>query len=189
MPMPDLIKDMSRLSLDEIAQIAANAHLPPVMKWDPPLTGSSHIRITRDGRWFHQGNLIGRENLVRLFAAILRREDDGTYMLVTPHEKQSVEVEDVPFIALEVKAEGQGPARQLAFRTSIGDMVVAGTEHPLRFDAIEGEPAPYILVRKGLEARIARPVFYELAEMAIEEDATPPGLWSDGSFFSMAALL
>ncbi len=189
MPMPDLIKDMSRLSLDEIGQLAAEAHLPPVNAWDPPLTGPSHVRIARDGRWFHRGDLIIRENLIRLFATILRREADGGYMLVTPQEKQSVEVEDAPFIAVEVRTEGEGHGRSLAFRTTLGEMVVAGPAHPIRFDAVEGEPAPYIAVRDGLEARIVRPVFYELAELALVEDASPLGLWSGGAFFSMAALV
>jgi uncharacterized protein len=189
MPMPDLIKDMSRLSLAEIGQYASDANLPPVDMWDPPFTGPSHVRIAQDGRWFHKGDLIIRENLVRLFASILRREADGGFMLVTPIEKQSVDVEDAPFIAIEVRSEGEGTARKLAFRTTIGDMVIADAEHHLRFESLADGPAPYILIRAGLEARIVRPVFYELAELALAEDAKPLGLWSHGSFFSMANLL
>jgi uncharacterized protein len=189
MPMPDLIKDMTHLSLAEIVQCVSDTHLPPVDKWDSPFTGPSHVRIARDGRWYHQGDLIARENLVRLFATLLRKEPDGSYMLVTPVEKQSVDVEDAPFIAVEVRSEGQGQGRSLAFRTTTGDMIIAGADHPLRFELVADSPAPYILVRTGLEARIARPVFYELVEMALADDAKPLGLWSSGTFFSMATLL
>lgn len=189
MPMPELAKDLSRLSLDQIAQMAADTKLPPVDRWDPPLSGDSLIRIARDGRWYHDGGLIERENLVRLFATILRREADGGYVLVTPVEKQSVAVEDAPFMAVEVKSEGTGRGRTLAFRLNVGDMVIADADHPIRFDSREGEPAPYLAVRGGMEARIARAVFYELADLALGEANDPPGLWSGDRFFSMAALL
>lgn len=187
--MPELARDLSRLSLDQIALIAADSKLPPVHLWNPPLGGDSLIRIARDGRWYHDGGLIERETLVRLFATILRREEDGGYVLVTPVEKQSVTVEDTPFIAVEVKSEGAGPDRTLAFRLNVGDMVIAGAEHPLRFATRDGEPAPILAVRGGMEARIGRAAFYALVDMALEEGNDPPGLWSRGSFFSMAGLL
>jgi len=185
--MAELPEDLSRLSLAEIAQMAADRKLPPVESWHPERTGDSAMRIARDGRWFHEGSPIERYNMVRLFSTILRREPDGSHVLVTPAEKLSIEVEDAPFLAVEVKSEGQGRARRLAFRLNTGDMVVAGPEHPLRFDEHDGEPAPYLAVRGGMDARIARAPYYELAELALEEGATPPGLWSDGRFFAMAA--
>jgi hypothetical protein len=115
----------------------------------------------------------------------LRREPDGGFVLVTPVEKLSIEVEDAPFVAVEVKSEGEGEARSLAFRLSTGDVVIAGPEHPLRFVAKEDGPHPYVTVRPGLDALVARTVYYELAELALAEGAQPPGLWSGGVFFAM----
>ena len=107
-------------------------------------------------------------------------------MLVTPAEKLDIAVEDAPFVAVEVKSEGEGESRRLAFRLNTGDLIVAGPDHPLRFEQKPDGPHPYLLVRKGLEALVARPVYYELVNIALDEGATPPGLWSDGRFFPVA---
>jgi len=124
------------------------------------------IRIARDGTWFYRGSLIARLPLVKLFASVLRREADGSYWLVTPAERGRVEVEDAPFLAVELTAEGEGREQQLIFRTNLDDIVTAGPDHPLRTEtAVDGEPSPYILVRDGLEALLARPVFYQLVDL------------------------
>jgi hypothetical protein len=183
-PAPE---DLAGLSLADIARLAAEKRLPPVEQWNPGHCGPSDMRIARDGTWFHQGSPIGRPAMVRLFSTILRREPDGRHVLVTPVEKLDIEVEDAPFLAVELKSEGEGRSRRLAFRLNTGDMVVAGPDHPLRFEAGEDGPHPYLLVRGGLEALVARQVYYELAELALAEGAEPPGLWSDGAFFAMAA--
>ena len=137
------------------------------------LTGDIDIAIARDGTWIHEGGAIRRPALVKLFAGILRREGED-YVLVTPAEKRRIRVEDAPFVAVEVTASGQGAARNLSFRTNVDDHVAAGPEHPIRvaFDASTGEPSPYVLVREGLEALIARPVYYELVAMGelVERD-------------------
>ena len=176
--MPD---DLSQLSLTEIARLAAEHKLPPVHSWQPNHCGDSGMRIARDGTWFHEGRPILRPEMVRLFSTILRREPDGRFVLVTPAEKLDIEVEDSPFLAVEVKSEGFGENRMLAFRLNTGDVVMAGPDHPLRFD---GGPHPCLEVRKGLDALIARPVYYELAELALAESSDRPGLWSDGAFFA-----
>lgn len=178
--------DLSGLSLAEIARLAGEARLPPVESWNPDHCGDSDMRIARDGTWFHQGSPIGRPAMVKLFSTILRREPDGSFVLVTPVEKLSIEVEDAPFVAVEVKSEGEGEGRRLAFRLNTGDLIVAGPDRPLRFDAGPDGPHPYLRVRRGLEALLTRPVYYELANTALEEDGTPPGLWSDGMFFPVA---
>ena len=149
--------------------------LPPVHLWNPPNCGDIDIRIARDGRWFHEGSPIGREALVRLFSTVLRRDPDGVY-LVTPGEKLRITVEDAPFTAVRVDRVGGA----LRFLTNLGDEVEAGPDHPIRVetDAATGEPAPYVNVRGGLEARLSRPVFYELVEMA-ELRPTEP---ADGMF-------
>lgn len=184
--MAESLTDLSGLSLAEIARLAEDAKLPPVASWNPTHCGDSEMRIARDGTWFHQGSPIGRPAMVKLFSTILRREADGTYVLVTPVEKLDIEVEDAPFVAVEVKSEGTGQGRRLAFRLNTGDLVIAGPDHALRFEPKEDGPHPYLLVRDGLEALVTRSVYYELVEAALAEGATPPGLWSDGVFFPVA---
>ena len=145
------------------------------------------MRIARDGTWYHEGSPIGRPAMVRLFSTILRREPDGRHVLVTPVEKLDIDVEDAPFIAVEIKTEGSGQGRTLVFRLNTGDVVIAGPEHSLRVEECEDGPHPYVEVRSGLDALIARPVYYELAELALTEGSEPPGLWSGGTFFPLDA--
>jgi uncharacterized protein len=183
MPMPDTPKDLSPLSLDQIMKLIGEQKKPPVHLWDPPLTQHSEMRILRDGRWLHQGAEIKREAMVRTFASILRREADDSFVLVTPVEKQTIIVEDAPFVAVEVKAEGTGEQQALAFRLNTGALVIAGPDHPLRTAGTMDAPAHYLMVRDGLEARLSRPVYYALADLALDTDADTPGLWSKGQFF------
>jgi hypothetical protein len=183
--MPEAPSDLAALSLEEIARLVAEKKLPPVEKWNPTHCGDSFMRIARDGTWYHEGSPIGRQAMVRLFSTILRREPDGRFVLVTPVEKLDIEVEDAPFTAVELKTEGEGLSRSLAFRLNTGDLVVAGPEHPLRFPTGEDGPHPYLTVRRGLDALVARPVYYELANLALAEGAEPPGLWSSGTYFPM----
>jgi uncharacterized protein len=177
--------DFASLSLAEIARLAEEDRLPPVESWNPEHCGDSEMRIARDGSWFHQGSPIGRAPMVRLFSTILRREPDGRHVLVTPVEKLDIEVEDAPFVAVEMKTEGEGTAMRLAFRLNTGDLVTAGAEHALRFETRDDGPRPYLHVRRGLEALVARPVYYELAQIALDNGSNPPGVWSDGAFFAL----
>ena len=188
MPSPEPPPDLTGLSLADIARLAAEKKLPPVEKWNPSHCGDSEMRIARDGTWFYQGSPIGRAAMVRLFATVLRREPDGRHVLVTPVEKLDIAVEDAAFVAVELKSEGEGRDRSLAFRLNTGDLVVAGPEHALRIEARADGPHPYLHVRGGLEARIARPVYYELAELALAEESEPLGLWSGGAFFPLGAM-
>ena len=153
------------------------------------------IRIARDGTWFHEGAPITRKPLVKLFATVLRRDAEGGYWLQTPAEKGRIAVEDVPFVAVELSVKGEGGGQRLSFRTNLDDWVEAGAGHPLRVaEGRESEgPRPYILVREGLEARILRPVYYQLAELAEPAPPAPGqpagtlGVWSNGMFFVLGA--
>jgi hypothetical protein len=185
MPAPAPPADLSGLGLAEIARLMEERKLPPVEQWNPSHCGDSAMRIARDGTWYHEGGPIGRPAMVRLFSSILRREADGNYVLVTPVEKLDIVVEDAPFVAVELKSEGEGRDRNLAFRLNTGDLVLAGPDHRLRLETREDGPHPYLEVRAGLEARLSRPVYYELAEIALVEGAQPPGLWSKGAFFAL----
>lgn len=177
--------DLAGLSLADVARLAAENRLPPVERWNPPHCGDSGMRIAADGTWYHDGAPITREAMVRLFATILRREPDGSHVLVTPVEKLTIDVEDAPFLAVELKAEGSAEDARLAFRLNIGELVIAGPDHRLRVATGEDGPRPYLHVRGGLEARLVRPVYYELAELALANGSMPPGVWSDGSFFAL----
>ncbi len=159
--------------------------LPPVERWNPAHCGDSLMRIARDGSWTHAGEQIRRPALVRLFSTILRKDDDG-FMLVTPAEKLSIAVEDVPFLAVLMTADGKDQDQTLTFTTNVGDQVIAGPDHPLRFspDAATGAPIPYLHVRGGLEARAARAVYYDLVEQAVVRDRAL-GVWSGGVFFAL----
>lgn len=163
------------------AKQAPGRGLPPVHLWHPEHCGEIDIRIRRDGVWFHEGTPIGREALVRLFSTVLRLDPDG-FHLVTPIEKMKIVVEDAPFIATRVDRDGD----VLRFQTNVGDEVEASAENPIRVevDAGTGEPRPYVHVRRGLEALIARPVFYELVEMAVERDGVM-GVESNGAWFAV----
>lgn len=187
MPSLEPPADLSQLSLADIAHLASEAKSPPVDSWNPAHCGHSRMRIASDGTWFHEGSIIARPAMVRLFASILRREADGGHVLVTPAEKLDIDVDDAAFVAVELKTEGEGRKRSLAFRLNTGDVVVAGPGHGLVFQDHGRGAHPYLAVRGGLEALIARPVFYELAELALAEGADPPGLWSDGVFLSLDA--
>ena len=157
-------------------------------KLSQPVPQEFDIRIAADGSWYHEGGLIGRPALVRLFSTVLRREEDGTYWLVTPVERGRIEVEDAPFIITGTVIEGQGEAQVISFRTNVDDEVTLGRDHPLvmRRPAGGGEDQrPYVLVREGLEALVARPVFYELAEHSVNGPGGLFGVWSNGAFFPL----
>lgn len=174
------------------AEMAAGRRLPPVEKWHPAHCGSINMRIARDGTWFYMGTPINRPAMVRLFSTILRREDDDSYVLVTPVEKMTIIVEDVPFLAVSVERADDGPDQTLTFLTNVGDLVVAGSDHPLRVEeATSGEPRPYLHVRGQLEARLSRNVFYELVDLAYEENVAGRmklGVRSGGVFFPLGSV-
>ena len=159
----------------------------------PPIERELGMRIASDGTWLYQGSPIRRIELVKLFASVLRREADGSHWLVTPVERGRVEVEDAPFVAVELAREGEGSAQRLRARTNLDEWVAIGPLHPLRLRrpagvAEESGPAPYVELRGGLEARLARPVYYELAELAEERPIAGRaclGVWSDGRFFAL----
>lgn len=177
----------SKNGLNALAQAAKQAPgrgLPPVHLWNPAHCGEIDIVIRRDGVWMHEGSPIGRKALVRLFSTVLRKDPDG-YHLVTPVEKMKIRVEDLPFRAVALGREGD----DLIFTTDVGDEVRAGADDAIvvETDPVAGEPAPRIHVRCDLWARIARPVFYELVEMAEEVDGQLI-VRSGGQGFSLGAV-
>ncbi|MTI43590.1 hypothetical protein JM93_02813 [Roseibium hamelinense] len=162
---------------------------PPVELWNPPFCGDLDIRIASDGTWSYLGSAIQRDALVRLFASVLRKDEDGKTYLVTPVEKIGITVEDAPFLGVEMHKDGGGANQMLVLRTNVGDVVEIGGDHPLRFveDPKNGGLKPYVLVRGRLEALLSRPLLYELAELFETADVggtDKTGVWSGGEFFA-----
>ncbi|MEX0285575.1 MAG: DUF1285 domain-containing protein [Paracoccaceae bacterium] len=166
-------------------QVVGARGLPPVEQWNPPFCGDIDMRIARNGMWFYQGSPIQRPELVRLFSSILKREGDR-FFLVTPVEKVGIVVEDAPFVAVDFECSGSAMEQRITFTTHVDDTAVADNDHPIRVerDADTGEPAPYVMIRNGLEALIDRKSFYRLVDLAEHRDGWF-GLWSGGVFFKM----
>lgn len=164
---------------DTLTQLQANKRMPPVQQWQPTHSGKIDIRIDREGAWYHEGTRIQRQPLVDLFATILRREGDD-YFLVTPGEKMQIQVEEAPFLAVDLDVRGEGTGKQLLFTTNVGDYVVAGPSHVITMRA----ERPFLHIRDGLEARIQRSVFYRLVEEGeIQGDCLVVA--SDGESFNL----
>lgn len=174
--------------LQDLLKQTQGSNPAPVERWNPPYCGDIGLSILRDGQWHYQGSSIPRPALVKLFARVLRRDEDGRFFLVTPAEKIDIAVADAPFIAVEMQASGSGRSQSLLFRTNVDDVVQCGPDHPLRF--IAGEPdfglKPYVRVRGRLDALLSRALVYDLVELASEgPEGKGAGIWSDGAFFPL----
>ncbi|MCW2367822.1 DUF1285 domain-containing protein [Sphingobium sp. B11D3D] len=176
----------SDLPIAGVPQDADPARPYPVMDWSPTRCGHSAMRIDAQGRWFHEEREIRRPELVSLFARLLRREPDGRHVLVTPVEMLDIEVEDAPLFAVEMASDGDGQARTLQFRIgATGQWVTADGAHPLGMEENAAGPRPALGLEAGLRARLIRPVYYALADLAIAEGHDPLGLWSGGVFHAL----
>ena len=160
--------ELAGLSLAEIAKAVEERKLPPVERWEPALTVDSEMRIAADGTWFHQGSPITRPAMVRAFASLLLRDGEGAYWLMTPQARYAIEVEDAPFIATDMRADGDA----LAFRLNTDELVLAGPDHPLRASGDPETPSIYLAVRRGCEAKLDRSTWLQLAEHALTEDGS-----------------
>jgi hypothetical protein len=169
---------------------AAGKGPPPVERWNPPFCGDLDMRIAADGTWFYLKTPIGRLPLVKLFASVLKREGDK-YFLVTPVEKCGIQVDDAPFLAVELAVEESASGRVLSFRTNVDDWVQCGPSHALRFEpeAATGGLKPYLHVRRDLWAKVTRRLFFDLVELGEEREVEGRamfGVVSMGVFFPMA---
>ncbi len=161
----------------------------------PENCGDLGIRIDRAGRWYYHGSPIRRQEMVCLFASMLSRREDGGFWLVTADEMGRIEVEDAPFLAVEMFACGSGRDMVVSFRTNVDEVVTVDAGHPLRmaWDAETERPVLYVHLRDGIEARLTGPVYSELISQAFEEtgvedgvgDDGQYGLWSSGIFFPL----
>ena len=167
---------------EELKDLQATKKLPPVDLWQPERIGEIDIRIDRDGCWHHDGRLIERTAIAKVFSTILRLDEDN-YYLVTPQEKLKIEVEDVPFLVTDAQTRGAGESLEIVVSTSMDDHVVISSEHPL---IMRGD-APYVDIRTGLLGRISRSVYYYLVELG-QEEASTWCLYSSGARFELGAV-
>jgi uncharacterized protein len=181
--------------LEALLKAGAVGGLAPVDSWSPPYCGDIGMAIRSDGTWLYQGSPIGRIALVKLFARVLRRDEDGRHYLVTPAEKVDVAVADAPFLAVEMQVDGIGEAQNVTFRTNIDDVVRCGPANPLWFveEAGSGGLKPYIRVRGRLDALVTRALYYDLVELAVADATHAPtggddrlGVWSGGTWWEIA---
>ena len=157
--------ELAELTLSQIAEQVEMRKLPPIEGWKPERTGSSGMRIAKDGTWYHDGSRIARPAMVRAFSGLLTRDEDGSHHLVSPFEKLSIEVEDAAFIAVDCRRIDDG----LAFRLNTDELIVAGSDHRLRAAGDRQAPALYLHVRRGCEARLNRSTYEQLAQIAMVE--------------------
>jgi len=162
----------------------------PVHLWNPPFCGDIDMRILRDGTWLHEGKPIRRKAMVQLFASILLRDTDAQYYLVTPAEKVRIQVDDCPFLAVLLDNKGEGEQQQIQFTTNTDERFMLDADHRLQVteNAESGEPHPVVHVRSGLNALLARNVFYQLVELAQQRQigsATITGVWSCSEVFPL----
>lgn len=171
--------ELAGLSLAEIADLVAARKLPPVDQWNPEAQSDSRMRISADGRWYHDGGEITRAAMVRAFASLLVRDNEGRHSLVTPYERQWIEVEDAALVAIDIVQQGGN----LAFRLNTDDLVIAGPDHAIRAAGDAETPALYLSVRHGIEARLNRSTYLQLIEIALQNDSL--SVTSGGETFSL----
>lgn len=172
------------MTLAEVGDAVAARKLPPVSQWNPENTGESGMRIAADGRWYHDGSPITRDAMVRAFSGLLRREGQG-YWLVVPYQKLSIEVEDAPFVATDVRVHDEDGMRAITFRLNTDEFVTADSDHPVIVRGDAETPAIYVMVREELEARLDRSTYAQLAEIAIAEGQDPLAVTSCGQRFAL----
>ena len=175
--MIDTPEKLENMTLGDARTQSATSPCPPPAGMTPKpgqhVIGEIDMRIATDGTWFYMGTPITRNSLVQLFSTVVRRDTDGAYWLITPVEMARIKVEDAPFLAVEVNVTNDNGVNTLNFRTNTGRWIAANAAHPVRvdIDPDTNEPRPYLQVAEdGTEARINRAVFYELVEMAKQDD-------------------
>ncbi len=178
------MQDLPYSLMTELEKVATKG-LPPVALWDPDVEKTIDLEVMADGTWHYMGTPILRRRLIRLFASVLRREGED-YFLVTPVEKCRIQVRDVPFQVVLMDVEGQGPAQNLVVTTDMGETVNIDAQHPLRMIHTDDESIPYVMIRDGMEGRMNRNVYYQLADL-VTHSGGEMGIWSGDQFFSLEA--
>lgn len=174
------------MNIDRLLQQRQSAaSIPPLDQWQPALSGDINIVIQADGTWLHDGQPFARPNIARLLSTLLRHDSDGV-CLVTPVERWRVQVEDLPFVAVEADFRDDA----WWFTTQFDDVVRLDQSHPLSISQTpQGESVPEVSVRYGLAARLHRHVFYQLVEASSTRELAngqcEVGIWSAGDWYPL----
>ena len=140
---------------------------PPVHLWNPDLCEGVEMKIDREGNWFYQGSIIGRDKLKILFSRILKFED-GNYYLVTPVEKVLVKVDLAPYMIIDYEVDSDH--ENIILKTNLDLSIPLNKEHKLEVKKIGDEHIPFVHVRNNIEGFISRSVYYSLIEIALNQD-------------------
>ena len=176
------MQDLPYSLMTELEKVARK-DLPPVALWHPEVEKDIDMEVLPDGTWNYMGTPILRRRLIHLFASVLRKEGDD-YFLVTPLEKCRIRVLDVPFQIILMNVIGEGTLQSLEITTDMGETVVVDSEHPLRMVHRNDESIPYVMIRAGMEGRMNRNVYYQLAGLLTEREGEL-GVWSRNHFFEV----
>lgn len=184
--MPNQFQDFIKELQSQLNIEGGKNKIPPVESWNPPFCGDIGMEIHKDGSWWHEGVRITRENLVKLFASILRKDEDGKTYLVTPAEKIIIKVEDAHFLGIRIDIKGEGEKQEVYVTTNMDDIIRIDNDHPLRVEINPKtrEPRPYVNIRGRLEALLLRAPFYELVEKG-QAKGDIFGIYSCGEFFKL----
>jgi uncharacterized protein len=116
---------------------------------------------------------------VRLFASILRREEDRHYYLVTPSEKWRIQVEGHPLLVTDIEARVIDGVPVLQATLNTGRQLLVSKRYPLILDPAAGGIATLHLPH-GLTALCTRPAWYRLVQLA--DDQNGNGALRSGDF-------
>ena len=140
---------------------------PPVHLWNPDLCEGVEMKIDREGNWFYQNSIIGRDKLKILFSRILKLEE-GKYFLVTPVEKVPVTVDLAPYMIIDYEVDSDH--RNIILKTNLDLSIPLDNDHRLELKNIGDEQIPFVHVRNNIEGFISRSVYYSLIEIALKQD-------------------
>jgi uncharacterized protein len=189
-PQPPKVLSMPTQHITQIItqlQQQFEGKFPPVASWNPPLSGEMDMRIDREGRWYHEGEEIKRQPMIKMFSSILKREGDD-YFLVTPVEKWKIQVEIAPLLMTSLSVEKNEAGQFVVLTSNVGDKVLLSSDNKLWMEewATEGQ-LPLVSVRSGLNGLISRNVFYEMIETLAQQEGGRYFIESSGEKFWLEA--
>ena len=127
---------------------------------------NSHIRFGRDGCWYADGQPIVNQRIADLFSRHVRRSDSGGYMLEIGPERAPIEVDDTPYVVVDVDVEEGETARIRLNDGSVENLDASSLQ-------VGADEVLYCRVKEGTErARFLRPAYYQLAPFISESGAS-----------------
>ena len=128
------------------------------------------IKIKSNGEWLYQNTIIKKKALIKLFSSVLVADGKGNFYLETPAEKGKIQVEDSPFIIISFDIKSLNKNQEIIFKTNIGEEIVLSKKNFLFYKKYKQSFIPYIVIRKNINAKILRPVYYQLVNKFINKN-------------------